>query len=79
MEWGYIVYGVVSLLLTVASIFLRPSQKAPKTKAEDSQIPAPVPGAKIPVLFGTRLIESPNVVWYGDMKTQPIKLKSGKK
>lgn len=31
----------------------------------------------IPVLFGTRVINQPNVVWYGDVKTTEIRQSSG--
>ena len=46
-----------------------------------SDISAPVAedGLEIPVLFGTRDFNGPNVVWYGDLKTVAIKSKGGKK
>lgn len=45
------------------------------------EIKAPIAeeGVEIPVLFGTRDLEGPNVVWYGDLKTVAIKSKGGKK
>lgn len=36
-------------------------------------------GRSIPVLFGTREISSVNVVWYGDIRTEAVKKKGGKK
>lgn len=30
-------------------------------------------GRELPVLFGSRRIEAPNTVWYGDLRTKPIK------
>lgn len=46
-----------------------------------SEITAPIAeeGVEIPVLFGTRDLKGPNVVWYGDLKTVAIKSKGGKK
>jgi len=51
--------------------------------------PAPVPGevqattvdaaSPVPVLFGTRLLEGANCVWYGDIGTTPIRSCSGGK
>lgn len=36
-------------------------------------------GSPIPVIFGTRWVKNANVVWYGDLKTQPVRVKSGGK
>lgn len=45
------------------------------------EIEAPIAeeGVEIPVLFGTRDLKGPNVVWYGDLQTVAIKSKGGKK
>lgn len=45
----------------------------------DIQAPTAEEGLEIPVLFGTRDLNGPNVVWYGDLRTQAIKAKGGKK
>ncbi len=37
------------------------------------QAPTAEEGRPIAVLFGTKKIKGPNVVWYGDIKTQAIK------
>ena len=42
-------------------------------------VPTAEEGREIPVLFGCRRIKSPNVVWYGDLKTKPIKSSRRKK
>lgn len=58
---------------------------APKPQSQKpaglGDITAPVAeeGLEIPVLFGTRDLNGPNVVWYGDLKTVAIKSKGGKK
>lgn len=33
----------------------------------------------IPVIFGTAHIKTPIVLWYGDLRVEPIMQKSGKK
>ena len=43
------------------------------------QAPTAEEGLEIPVLFGTRDLNGPNVVWYGDLRTVAIKSKGGKK
>ena len=39
----------------------------------DFTVPTAQEGKNIPVLFGTRRISGPNVCWYGDIGTTPIK------
>jgi len=36
-------------------------------------------GRPIPVLFGTRLLDSPNIVWWGEVDAKAVKQKGGKK
>lgn len=55
----------------------KPVQPVPLT-LDDVNIPTAEIGGEIPVLFGTRLISQPNVIWYGDFGSSPIKSKSGK-
>lgn len=77
MPWQLIVFWLVTSLI---SFLLRP--KAPKPKpAELSDFEAPTAevGRPVPVVFGTVLVKSPNVVWYGDLGSKPIKAKGGKK
>jgi hypothetical protein len=67
-------------LLALASYLLAPKPKsAPPAKISDNDIPIAEDGASIPVVFGTRDIAGPNVVWYGHVKTVAIKSKGGKK
>lgn len=65
------IFAAVIALLVVASI-PKPQSQPP---AEFSAITAPTAeeGRAIPVLFGTRVISGPNVVWYGDMRTSEIR------
>lgn len=45
----------------------------------DVQAPTAEEGREIPVLFGTRDMLGPNVVWYGDFRSVAITKKGGKK
>lgn len=38
----------------------------------DVNAPTAEQGRAIPVVFGTCLIKSANIVWYGDLKTIPV-------
>lgn len=67
---------------TILSLFLAPKQKQQKVKPgkiEDDSIPIASASTPIPVLFGERWISGPNVVWWGDLKIDPIKKKVGGK
>ena len=77
--WGYIALWVSTLVIS--------SLLAPRPKTQAAQpgqigakdLPIASQDAPIPVLFGTRVISGPNVVWYGDVHVRPIRKKSGGK
>ncbi|MAQ09575.1 MAG: hypothetical protein CMQ11_07050 [Gammaproteobacteria bacterium] len=75
--WWFVALFVAGLVLSYATMPKQQSQKP----AGLSEIEAPIAeeGVEIPVLFGTRDLNGPNVVWYGDLKTVAIKSKGGKK
>ena len=75
--WPQIAVAVVAILL---SAYLAPKPQNPKPGGlGDLKVPTASEGKSIPVLFGTRDISDPNVVWYGDLKTVAVKAKGGKK
>lgn len=77
MFWVQLILLVVSVIVSYA---LRPKPAVPKPAAlEDFDIPVAEQGRPIPVVFGTILLTGPNVLWYGDLRTTPIKVKGGKK
>lgn len=76
MVWWYIAVFVVAL---VASYLLTPTVETPSKSPGEISVPVAEEDIPIPVLFGTRVIEQSNVVWYGDVNTKPIKSKGGKK
>lgn len=67
----------VKLIIMVAlSMLLAPKVKTRKMRPlglEQFDIPTAEEGRAIQVLFGKKYVASPNVVWFGHLKTQAIK------
>ena len=75
-QMGYLIVFVVAFALAYA---LQPKPVVPKPATlSDFNVPTAEPGRPIPMVFGTVLLRSPNVVWYGDLSYSKIKTKSGK-
>lgn len=73
---GYIVFLIIVIILAVA---LQP--KPPGVKpATLSEVDAPTAeqGKPIPKVFGTYVVQSPNIVWYGDLSYAKIESEGGK-
>lgn len=69
--WIQIGLWVASLVISYA---LRPKpQSVPPAGFGDITAPTAEEGREIPVLFGTRNITGPNIVWYGHLKTRRVK------
>lgn len=76
MFWNIILFVFSALV----SVLLAPKpQNAKAAGLDEFSAPTAESGREIPVLFGTRLIKGPNVVWYGDLEAEPIKKSGGKK
>ena len=79
MGWWMVIYWIAMLALA-ATALRQPKQPTPKPASlQDFDVPKAEDGALTPVLFGTKDINGPNVVWYGHLKTVPLKSKGGKK
>lgn len=76
MVWWYIAVFVVALVVAFA---MAPNAQQQSPAIQEVEAPTAEEGRAIPVLFGTRDIKGPNVVWYGDVKAVAIKKKSGGK
>jgi hypothetical protein len=76
--WWYLVYFIVVMVVAVAMAQPKSQNMAP-AGFDEIQAPTAEEGREIPVLFGTRDMSGPNVVWYGDLKTVPVRKKGGKK
>lgn len=71
MIWPQIIAIIISYAI---SYFTQPKQKGAKSALlSDFDLPTAEVGREIPVLFGTRDIKAPNIVWYGDLKVKAIK------
>lgn len=57
---------LISIVLTVLSYVLRPKPQRPEAD-RDIQVPEARQGKPIPVVFGTRFVNDPSVVWWGDV------------
>mgnify|MGYP001769701133 FL=1 len=77
MPWMQIVVWIVTALIQYALTPKTPQPQAAELK--DFDAPTADEGRPVPVVFGTVLVKSANVVWYGDLRTTPIKSKGGKK
>lgn len=65
--------------LVVAYTMAPKPETLPPAGLDEVQAPTAEVGREIPVLFGRRKLEGPNVVWYGHLRTVAIKKKGGKK
>lgn len=75
-------FGQIFMLVLSAIIQYALAPKPPKPKAaalSDFDVPTAEEGRSVPVTFGDVWLDDPNVLFYGDLRTRPIKSKSGKK
>lgn len=70
-------FAVVFIVAFAVAYATMPKPQGPTLGTVES--PTAEEGRAIPVLFGTRVISSVNVVWYGDIRTEAVKKKGGKK
>lgn len=74
MPLNFLVALAVGLTLAFISFLLTPRPKVAKpNEVQDLQSPTAEAGRPMPVVFGTVLIESPNVLWYGEKSTEKKK------
>lgn len=73
------IIGVFALAFVISRAMAVKTQSPTRYGLDDVEAPTADLGGKIYVLFGTRELGSPNVVWYGDFKSKAVKQKSGKK
>jgi len=69
--WFMLTLLVLSIVLSAA---LAPKQQKPTPSTlADFDIPTASEGRAIPIIFGTVKFESPNNVWYGDLRSDAIR------
>lgn len=68
---------LIGLAFTVISYLITPRPKAPKPEAaRDLENPTAEAGRPAAVLFGTKTIRDPNIIWYGDKSKVTYKIKA---
>jgi hypothetical protein len=75
--WWFVVIMVVAAIAAAYAVSPKTPEQKPATLS-DLNVPTAEQGRPIPVVFGTYLIQSPNVVWYGDLAYKKVKAKGGK-
>lgn len=74
------VYWVVMCVVLIISVAMMPKPKNAKPPAlTDFDVPTAEDGREIPDFGGVVWFDDPNVLWYGDLSTSPIKAKGGGK
>ncbi|QDP52372.1 MAG: hypothetical protein Unbinned4162contig1001_72 [Prokaryotic dsDNA virus sp.] len=70
--WGWVVAAVIAIVAYVYTP--RPKTQTRKPAGiNEIEVPTAERGREIAVVFGTVDIKSPNVVWYGDLRVEPIR------
>lgn len=76
--WVQLIIAVIMMIVSYAiQIMMQKPQKDPTAGTFD--IPTAEEGGSIPVPFGRVRAKKPNVIWSGDLRSTPIRKKSGKK
>ena len=78
MFWNIIAWVVLTLVSAALAPKPKPENAQPGTIG-DKDVPTASESTPIPVVFGTVLLQQPNVVWWGDVKTTAIKSGGGGK
>lgn len=69
----------LAILSALVLYLLRPKIEGPRPATmDDFDIPKTKEGEEIGLVFGTVWIKDPQVVWYGDLRTEAIKSSGGK-
>lgn len=72
--WAVVAVVMFAVSLYAMSLAPKP-QNAKPAGLNEFTIPTAEVGRDIPVLFGRRKFEAPNVVYYGDLRSYPVKKK----
>lgn len=74
--WIYLIVLLVSIAVSIA--FAPKTQQAKPPQVDEFQAPVIDEGADIQWLHGECWVSGPNVGYWGNLRTEPIKTKSGK-
>lgn len=74
----FVVQLIIFAVAIAASIALAPKPEKPRPASlSDFDAPTAEEGRSIPVVFGTVVVKSPNVTWFGDHRSEKVRA-SGK-
>lgn len=76
--YASIAYAIVMMIISYA-ISASMAPKPQNAVAGNLDVPTAKEGDSIPVIFGTVMVKTSNVIWYGDPGTEDIKSSGGKK
>lgn len=77
---NFIVQAVIMIVAIIVAVALAPKPPQPKPAAlADFDAPTAEEGKPYAKVFGDAWINDPNVLWYGDLSSEPIRKKGGKK
>lgn len=74
--WIYIAIMLVSAYISYSSMPKSQGQKPPALV--EFTVPTAQEGGDVQVLHGENWVEDPNVLWFGNLRTTPIKAEGGK-
>lgn len=70
---GYLIYAAIVVILAFA---LQPKTPGVKPASlSEIDVPTAKQGKPIPKVFGKKIVQSPNVVWYGDLGYNKVRTK----
>ena len=73
----FVVQLIIWAVTTAISYFLAPKPPTPQP-GKLQNLPLADQGTSVAVLLGRRVIKVPTCVWWGNTRTTPIKVSSGK-
>jgi hypothetical protein len=77
---NFIVQAVIMIIAIIVAVALAPKPPQPKPNAlADFDAPTAEEGKPYCKVFGEAVIRDPNVIWYGDLSSEAIRKKGGKK
>jgi len=73
---SYLIYALIVVIVAVA---LQPKPPGVKPASlSEIDVPTAQQGRPIPKVFGTYVVQSPNIVWYGDLGYNKVTKSGGK-
>lgn len=69
-------FSIIASFVLVSALVRALSPKPQSVRSsglDEFEVPTVDPGRNIPVLFGTKLVRSPMVVWYGHLRSTAIR------